>query len=68
MEKLDAIVFVDSYAGRREFPCRVIEGSTPRMWRIEVDVDTKLPSGVLHPGESVLVPKHAVRFLAEREK
>lgn len=57
-----AFVCVDSWAGRREFPCRVV-GETPKRFRIEVDTPTKLPGADLCPGESRLVPKSSIRFI-----
>jgi hypothetical protein len=57
-----AVVCVNSWAGRIEYPCRIV-GETPKRWRIEVDMPVKLPRLVLHPGEVRLVPKSAVRLI-----
>ncbi len=58
-----AVVCVNSYAGRQEHPCRVV-GETPKRYRITVDKPTALPPkfSILAPGQTKLVPKHAVRF------
>lgn len=59
-----AVVCVNNWAGRQEFPIRVV-GETPKRFRIAVDQPTPLPprSLVLQPGETRLVPRTAVRFL-----
>jgi len=59
---MQAYIVVDSYAGRRMLPCRIV-GETPKKYRVEVDEPTLLPprNMVLAPGESQLVPKSAVR-------
>ena len=61
---MPAVVCVNSWAGRLEHPCRVI-GETPKRYRIEVDKQTALPPGfsLLLPGQTKLVPKHAIRFV-----
>ena len=60
----DALVCVESWAGRQEKPCRVV-GETPTRYRIEVDQPTGLPPGftIMMPGQQKLVPKRAVRFM-----
>lgn len=64
MMNKQAVVCIDSWAGREEKPCRVI-GETPKRYRIVVDVPTSLPPkfSVLMPGKPKLVPKRAVRFV-----
>ena len=61
---MPAVVCVNSWGGRQEHPCRVI-AETPKRYRITVDVPTALPPGftLLMPGETKLVPKHAIRFV-----
>lgn len=56
-----AVVCVNSWAGRQEYPCIVI-GETAKRYRIQVAAPTKLPAVLLKPGESYLVPKHSIRF------
>jgi hypothetical protein len=60
-----AVVCVDGWAGRREFPCRVV-GETPMRYRIAVDAPTALPPGytILLPGMTRLVPRTAIRLTA----
>lgn len=59
-----AIVATNSWAGRIEHPCRVI-GETSKRYRIEVDVETRLPRRTLAAGDRAMVPKSAVRLLGE---
>ena len=60
----NAVVCVDSWAGRQEHACTVA-GETPKRYRITVDKPTALPPGfsILVPGQTKLVPKAAVRFV-----
>ena len=64
INKLNAVVCIDSWAGRIEHPCRVV-GETPKRYRIEVDKPTTLPprNTLLLPGQTKLVPKEAIRFI-----
>ena len=65
----DALVCVESWAGRQEKPCRVV-GETPTRYRIEVDQPTGLPPGftIMMPGQQRLVPKRAVRFMTHNNE
>lgn len=58
-----AVLVLDGYAGRREHPCEIV-GETPQRYRIQVRQRTPLagPNRWLQPGETALVPKHAVRL------
>lgn len=59
-----AVLCLDTYAGRREHPCRVV-GETRTRFRIEADQPTPLPgSRVLQPGSTTLVPRYAIRVEA----
>ena len=53
---MDAVVILNSWAGRIEHPCRVV-GETPTKYRITVDKPTVLPRRILQPGKVALVPK-----------
>lgn len=55
----NAVLCLNSWAGRIEHPCRVV-GETPTRYRIEVDKNTILPRRTLKPGQQALVPKAAV--------
>lgn len=61
-----AVVCVNSFAGRREYPCMVI-AETPKRYRITSAIPLALPPGLklMMPGQSALVPKTAVRFTDE---
>ena len=63
----EAVVCVNSFAGRREYPCRVV-GETPKRYRIMVNNPTPLPPrfSLLLPGQIKLVPKSAVRLLGNK--
>lgn len=59
----DAMLCVDTYAGRLEKPCRVI-GETPKRYMIVVDKTTIVPvNRTLNPGVEMLVPKSAIRLV-----
>lgn len=67
-EKFKAMVCINSWAGRAEYPCRVV-GETPKRYLIEVDKPTALPGfRLLLPGQTKLVPKRAIRFEERRDK
>ena len=59
-----AVVCMNSHAGRAEKPCFVID-ETPKRFRIRVDEPIAIPPGfsLLMPGQTRLVPKHAIRFI-----
>lgn len=56
-------VCINSWAGREEKPCLII-GETRKRYRIKVEQPTALPPKwkILHPGETKLVPKWAVKI------
>lgn len=64
-----AILLLDGYAGRREHPCEII-GETAQRYRIQVRQQTPLAGANrwLQPGQTALVPKHAVRLDQAAEK
>jgi len=62
---VEATLLIDGFAGRRELPCRVV-GATQRRWRITADEPLPLPSKHLQPGDTALVPRHAVKLTASR--
>lgn len=63
MKTRRAFLCFDDYAGYREYPCQVIK-ETPKRYRIAVDTPTRLAgrNRTLLPGDTALVPKHAVKF------
>ena len=65
---LPAIVCVNSWAGKQEYPC-VVVGETPKKYRISVDKPIALPPHftLLIPGQTKLVPKHSIRFIKKTE-
>jgi hypothetical protein len=63
-----AVIVTQSYAGRTEWPCMLVfGGETPKRYRVRVLQDTKLAgrNRWALEGTEVLVPKTAVRFLAQ---
>ena len=64
-----AILVLEGYAGRREHPCEIV-GETAQRYRIQVRQRTPLAGANrwLQPGETALVPKHAVRLDQAAEK
>lgn len=61
-----AVLVTQSWAGRLEEPVTVV-GETPKRWRVRNDglCSIRLAGRcrVLAPGETVLVPRRAVRFV-----
>lgn len=62
-EPRDALLCLDSYAGRSETPVRVI-GETRCRYRIRAVGWTRLAGGcrLLEPGGVTLVPRYAIKF------
>jgi len=65
--KRTGVLCLDSWAGRVEVPVTII-GETPKRYRVILGRDCRLPSRRWgKAGETVLVPKYAIR-LDESEK
>ncbi len=61
-------VCLQGWAGYTEHPC-TIDSETPKKYRVRLDESTRLPGGRVVPaGESVLVPKHAVKLVETRKE
>jgi len=58
------VICVDGWAGRREYPVEIV-GETPKRYRVKVLSDARLPRGIRHAGDVVLVPKTSVRLNEE---
>lgn len=62
---MTGVLMLDGWAGRSDWPV-VIVGETPKRYRITPDGDKPVKLGGrsrwLQPGQTALVPKHAVRL------
>lgn len=61
-----AVICLDGWAGRTEHPCQIV-GETKHRYRVKVDKPENLPDWLRKQTITQLVPKHAVRLIAEGE-
>ena len=58
---MQATLCLNSWAGRVEHPVQVLK-ETPKRYKVKLLEDTLLPSGRKREGDTVYVPKYAVRL------